>query len=153
MAVKDLIPLISPYTVGTGGTISDTDFTNLSGIAVARLGAMYPGIDTSMPVTLYEYVQALMICHLQKASQGNTEKSSETFGDTAWSKNPGTTAYLLELTQTVQDWETGEIIPTIINAGTERADIDMPVKLDKGVKRPYSGFYDTDQVNTGRTRL
>jgi len=120
------IALVSPFTVGSTGDFSDTDLTSYTAIAAARLEGMYPGLSTTMGASLYDYCHALMICHLYKASRGNVEKKSETYGDVGWSKDPGATSYLITLRETVEEWKTGQAASDTVNEGVERADHDVP---------------------------
>ena len=120
------IALVSPFTVGAIGDFTDADLALYKTIAAARLEGMYPGLSTTMSSSLYDYCHALMICHLYKASRGNVEKKSESYGDVGWSKDPGATSYLVTLRETVEEWKTGQAAAETVNEGVERADHDVP---------------------------
>lgn len=140
------IALVSPYTVGASGDFTSDDLTAYAAIAALRLEGMYPGLSTSMNATLYDYCHALMICHIFKASQGNVEKKSESYGgDASWTKEAGDTAFLVTLRETVNEWKAGRAASETVNEGVERADHDMPdLKMSQADLPEY---YDADEVD------
>ena len=139
------IALVSPFTVGAAGDFTNADLTAYTAIATARLESMYPGLASSMNASLYDYCMALMICHLYKASRGNVEKKSESYGDVSWSKDPGATSYLVTLRETVAEWQAGQVASETVNEGVERADHDMPdLKMSQNDVPEY---YDSDVVD------
>lgn len=121
-----LIARVSPFTVSATGDFTSDDLTAYLAIATPRLEGMYPGLSSSMSAALYDYCTALMVCHLYKASRGNVEKKSESYGDVSWSKDPGATSYLVTLRETVEEWKAGQVAADTVDAGVERCDHDMP---------------------------
>ena len=143
-----LIAQVSPFTVAdSGGDFTNADLTAYTAIAALRLESLYPGLSTSMNATLYDYCHALMICHIFKASQGNVEKKSESYGgDASWTKDVGDTAFLVTLRETVAEWKAGQAASETIDEGVERADHDVPdLKMSQAdLPEPYN----TDEVES-----
>lgn len=142
----DTIALVSPYTVGASGDFTADNLTSYAAIAVLRLESMYPGLAASMNATLYDYCEALMVCHLYKASLGNVEKKSESYGgDASWTKDAGDTSYLVTLRETVAEWQKGQAASETVDEGVERADHDMPdLKMSQA---DVPDYYDSDEVD------
>lgn len=113
---------IAMISTVSGGrlTISSDDLVYYSGFAVETLTADDPGF----PAATYDRALALLVCHYYAAdSQGDLEmKSEDRGGDWKYSKDAGTTSYLMQYRALIEQHGRSSDVPV---DGTIREDASM----------------------------
>lgn len=77
--------------------------TTYSAIALARLDNDDPGLSPA----LYDWCQALMICHLRATGDPATGLKGYSSGDYSETRDPGQTTWLIQYRQIIDDYQGG----------------------------------------------
>lgn len=119
-----LIPMVSPFSVD--GTIFTTEMYNqFVEWSAAQLAKDAP--DT-MPGAMSDRCQALLIAHYYAVTKGQTGFRSYTVFDFSATQDAGTTPYLLEYRQIIDDFQDdiSDTTSTGEASGSLRCDASMP---------------------------
>jgi hypothetical protein len=120
------IALMSPFAVSdaAGSKFTTAEYNYLAAAAKKRLDRESPGLDA----TEYDHAHALLICHMHEVRLGSTGLKSESIGDYSYTRDAGTTTYLLDYLQIVE----GAAAHAGSNEDSEHVDAEMDgFKLDQ----------------------
>lgn len=121
VATKDMMPIVSPYTVSNTTDFTETAFGIYSAVAKSELDLDDPGLPSDM----YDYCHALLISHLYTIHLGTTEMKAESVGGGDYSYQRfegGETGYLLKYRDVIQKWNA---VGVSAESAATRSDADM----------------------------
>jgi len=88
--IKDMIPLVSPFTVGPSGDFTQNTFDQYKIWAEEELKKDDPGLSTAK----YDEAWANLICHIFLSSQGERDIKSEKIRNYSYTSDRKTSYYL-----------------------------------------------------------
>lgn len=138
-ATSSDLPIYSPFQVTETGPFTEAMFLKYKALAEAKLARDNPGLIEAE----YDHAVILLTAHYYAAKQGNLDKKTEKIGDYWYDHEAGTSSFLLQYKQLIDEVGTAAWPTT----GILHADSSMEnLKLDQ---EDISTIYDEDGITVG----